>query len=97
MKEASTFGRNYWCVKISNTVYERVDEEDAKVTDPTEIYLYADTCEVLPSGALEFRYSGVDRQTGKVSSVLNMAFAPGNWICVYAADIEDGTALAVET
>lgn len=97
MSEPSSYGKNYWCVKINEAYCEAHEGEDGLVTDPTEIYLYADTCEVLPSGALEFRYNTKDDQSGKKMSLINMCFAPGEWVHVFSASLDDGRALAVET
>ena len=96
MKESSSYGNNYWCVKIHEIMCETCEEDDGTVTDPAEIYLYADTCDVLPSGALEFRQITRNEKTGETASSLNMAIAPGEWICVFSADVDDGRALAVE-
>ncbi len=97
MKEPNTYGKNYWCVKINEAYCEEHEGEEGLITDPTEIYLYADTCEVLPSGALEFRCNTKDDQSGKKMSLINMCFASGEWVHVFSANVEDGRALAVET
>jgi len=97
MKEASEYGKNYWCVKIPQELSEESENIEATLSDTSELYLYADTCVILPSGALEFRRACKDEVTGEKSDIINLAFAPGEWVCVYAAELEDGSAVAVES
>jgi hypothetical protein len=99
MKEPASYGSHYWCVKIPQSLQEEVEKSEeiqGTLAAPAEIYLYADYCEILPSGALEFRRYKKDKKTGEKISVLNMALAHMEWICVYEADIDDGHAVAVE-
>ena len=96
MGDPSSFGRYYWCVKIPAGLSEEGENDEGVFTDTSELYLYADTCTILQSGALEFRRSVKDENTGAQISCLNLAFAPGEWVCAYEADREDGVAAAVE-
>ena len=97
MKEASSYGQRYWCVRIPASLSEESENDEGILSDTTELYLYADTCIVLPSGAVEFRRVTKDERTGEQADCLNLAFAPGEWICTYEADPEDGAAVAVES
>jgi len=94
MQEPSAFGQYYWCVKIQQVLSER---SEGTLSDTTEMYLFADVCTVLPSGALEFRRVTKAEQTGEQVNHITLALAPGEWICVYTADLENGHALAVES
>lgn len=96
MQEASTYGRKYWCVKIPPGLSED-NASEGLLSQGTELYLYADTCSILQSGALEFRRVDKDEQTGEQVSYINLAFAPGKWIVVYLASPDEGHALAVES
>ncbi len=96
MQEASGYGQNYWCVKIPQGLSEESATEGV-LSEATELYLYADTCTILPSGALEFRRTAKDERSGEQASYMNLALAPGRWIVAYLASVDDGHALAVES
>ena len=96
MQEATSYGRHYWCVKIPQGLSDGT-AVDATLIDATEIYLYADTCTIHPSGSLEFKRVAKDEDTGEQVSFINFALAPGEWILVYAANVSDRSALAVES
>jgi hypothetical protein len=96
MQEASSYGKRYWCVKIPQSLSDGTAIE-ATLSDATEIYLYADTCSVHESGALEFERVEKDENTGERSTLINFALAPGEWMFVYEASVSDRGALAVET
>ena len=91
------YGQYYWCVRLPQSLTQESNDVEGTVSDVAEIYLYADTCGILPSGALEFRRVAQDDKTGDQVSYINLALAPGEWICVYAADVEDRHAVAVES
>ncbi len=99
MTEPSAYGRFYWCVRIPQILGEQAEETgqlEGTLAAAAEIYLYADECIVHSSGSLEFKRVRKDEGTGETVRHTNMALAPGEWICVYQADIDDGHALAVE-
>jgi hypothetical protein len=52
-----------------------------------EFYVWADEVRVTDTGALV-----VSRKDGTVGLIL----ASGNWECIYAASLEDGSAIAAE-
>lgn len=56
-----------------------------------EIYAHADEARVLPDGTLSL----VRLQDGKVKYI-NLAIAPGQWTAMYAANVLDGSAVAVQ-
>ena len=60
--------------------------------DGQELGAWADRVEVSPDGSL-ILYGGA---TALGAKFVNLAFAPGVWQFIYAADSEDGTPLAVE-
>ena len=95
MQDASSYGRYYWCVRIPQSPSADI-EGTSTVSNSTDIYLYADTCQILPSGAVEFKRVTKDEQTGEQIEQISMAFAAGEWILVFAASTADGSALAVE-
>lgn len=97
MNEASNYGQHYWCVRLPQSLTQESNDVEGTVSDVAEIYLWADTCTVLPSGAVEFSRAAKDEKTGEQVRHVNLALAPGEWICVYAADVEDRHAVAVES
>lgn len=57
------------------------------ITKAKEVYVCANTVRVTEAGVLVFE--------GKQGDV-NLAFAPGSWLAVYAASVLDGHAVAVD-
>jgi hypothetical protein len=96
MEEPSSYGKRYWCVKIPQALSDGTAIE-ATLADATEIYLYADSCTIHRSGALEFTRVDTDEKTGEQATYINFALAPGEWVFVYEAATSDRGALAVET
>lgn len=62
------------------------------LADGQELGAYADRVEVSPDGSL-ILFGGAAALGAKF---VNLAFAPGVWQFIYAADSEDGSPLAVE-
>lgn len=60
------------------------------ISSDGEIYLYADKCMILPDGTIQFIGIKDDEEH------INLAFAQGQWFCVFAASVIDGAAVAVE-
>lgn len=61
-----------------------------KLPNRSEVRLMADEALILPSGALSMV------QHHATGTRINLAFAPGQWVAVYAASLIDGGAVAVE-
>jgi hypothetical protein len=59
--------------------------------DGQELGVYADRVEVSPDGSL-LLYGG---STSLGAKFINLAFAPGGWQFIYAADPEDASPLAI--
>lgn len=81
-RDTAQYGEYYWCIKVS---------ED--MSEDGEIYVYADTCRVMPNG--ELVCLGHRNKKFEGEYIINIAVAPGKWNAVYAADILDGAAIAV--
>jgi len=77
-------GRFYWCI---GTTGKGIGKE----AKPIEAYVMADRVEITPSGALILW--GHDKDD---KDCLNLSFASGAWVFVYAASVIDGSAVAVD-
>ena len=75
MTEPHDYGNYYWKLR----------------TRDSDIWIHADTVEVLPSGALVFLRVKKDGS----ATPQNFIVAPGEWQSVYAASVIDGGAVAV--
>lgn len=62
------------------------------LADGQELGAYAERVEVSPEGSLILFGGGA----ALGAKFVNLAFAPGVWQFIYAADAEDGSPLAVE-
>lgn len=84
MSVPSNYGARYWCVKVH------------ELSENGEIYVNADTAEVLPCGALVLRggFSKSEQRPNMEQVVL--ALAPGQWSAIYAASCIDGAPVAVD-
>lgn len=81
MADPEKYGQFYWGVKVTQGI-----SEDG------EIYVHADEVQVLPNGAAVFVGSGHDAHPPQQ----NLILAPGSWLVIFAASIEEGSAIAVE-
>ncbi len=84
MSDASKYGSKYFCIRLT----------DKK---GTEVYVYADDVRVEASGTLVL--IGGYRTETKIPDdgpQTNLAFAPGQWACIYAASAIGGAPVAVE-
>jgi hypothetical protein len=79
------YGRYYWCIKVPKSL-----------STNGEIYIHADKPVIHPNGELElvgaFR-EYVDSPPQREAP--NLILAPGQWLCIYAASVIDGSAIAV--
>jgi hypothetical protein len=79
MRQTDKYGRYYWCVGVPESI-----------CPDKQIYLHADSCTIMPNGALSF-----DRKRGKYLQT-NLALAPEQWYYVFAASVIDGAAVAID-
>jgi hypothetical protein len=76
------YGRHYFCVTVPVSKLGKVNV----------IWLVADEVEFTASGGIVFwNNKGTEKPV-----VANLAFAPGQWISVYAASVLTGGPVAVE-
>lgn len=60
---------------------------ELKIKTDENIYLYADVVKITENGDILFLQK---------SGILNVSFAKGEWVAVYAASIFDGSPVAIE-
>ena len=86
----SSYGDRYWRIGVLTDPFspERAHEED--------IYIFADSIEVSPSGAL-IAWGGYrsDKDASCLSGekIIVCSFAPGQWFYFFAASLIDGSAV----
>ncbi len=81
MSGPEDYGGYYWCVRLP---------------EQEEIYLYADSVNIVNSSMVFMRKKVVDEKSGKTEQQVNLILAPGQWQQVYAASCIDGGAVAFE-
>jgi len=82
MTESYQYGRTYYRIGLTDV-------------DKTEVSAYADEVKLEPSGALVLLGRFSESDSTEPLEVL-LAFGPGQWAFVYAADMIDGAAMNVE-
>ena len=81
----SKYGRYYWCIKVPESL-----------SADGEIYIHAEKPIIHPNGELEL--VGAFREylnSPPERELANLILAPGQWLCIYAASVLDGSAIAV--
>jgi hypothetical protein len=86
LKGTSKYGRRYWCIK-------------SKASKNGEIYVMAHRLAVTETGTLIAWGGGRSKHADAPSAdkqIPVLMLAAGNWTAAYAADLLDGSAVAVE-